>query len=139
MSKSLKVQSTRPDPVSFPPQKQHLPDFQTIRDKLKASVWYNKTDALQVLRETILTMGVTEEVSDDLAVTVRLSVDLFRKETMPKVIEEYLQFSEVLISHLTHLIVNEDMLADLVYIFLRHLSSPKEQIKQQANNLINLA
>jgi len=132
------VQSSRPDShPAFPSKKQHAPDLQTLRDKLKASVWYHKTEALQMLRDAILAMPDTEE--DDLAVTVRLSVEMFRKETMPKVIEEYLQFSEVLLTHLTHLIVNEDMLADLVYIFLRHLSSPKEQIKQQANNLINLA
>jgi len=45
---------------------------------------------------------------------------------MPKVVEECLSFSEVLISSLAPLIVNEDLLADLVYIFLKHLSSPKD-------------
>jgi|JI9StandDraft_2_1071091.scaffolds.fasta_scaffold27675_2 hypothetical protein len=58
---------------------------------------------------------------------------------MPKVVEECLSFSEVLITQLTALVVNEDLLSDLTYIFLRHLSSPKEQIKQSANSLINLS
>jgi hypothetical protein len=48
---------------------------------------------------------------------------------MPKVVEECLSFSEVLITRLAALVVNEDLLTDLIYIFLRHLSSPKEQIK----------
>jgi hypothetical protein len=45
---------------------------------------------------------------------------------MPKVVEECLHFSEVLITSLASIVVNEDLLADLVYVFLKHLSSPKE-------------
>lgn len=58
---------------------------------------------------------------------------------MPKVVEESLNFSEILVTSLASLVVNEDLLADLVYVFLKHLSSPKEQIKMASNSLINLA
>jgi hypothetical protein len=57
---------------------------------------------------------------------------------MPKVIEECLSFSEVLITSLPSVVVNEDLISSMVFIFLKHLSSPKQQIKLSANSLINL-
>lgn len=58
--------------------------------------------------------------------TIKQAVEVFKQETMPKVVEECLHFSEVLITSLASIVVNEDLLADLVYVFLKHLSSPKE-------------
>jgi hypothetical protein len=71
--------------------------------------------------------------------TLKVYIEVFKKETMPKVVEECLGLSEVLLTQLTAQVVNEDLLSDLIHVFLRHLSSPKEQIKQSANSLINLS
>lgn len=108
-----------------------------IRDKLNSSIWYHKTEALQLLKELVLA-AENSESDEDLAQTLSLAIKQFKGETMPKVVEEFLSVSEVLVSRLAVLIVNEDLLAELVYIFLRQLSSPKEAAKLQANSLLNL-
>ena len=78
------------------------------------------------------------DVDPELIECIKTAVELFQKETMPKVVEECLNFSEILINSLPHIVVNEDLLLGLILMFLKLLSSPKEQIAIQANSLVNL-
>jgi len=41
-------------------------DYFVIQEKLKSSVWYHKTEALQILKETILGLSEEEKESEDL-------------------------------------------------------------------------